>query len=122
MSANNQNLELMLAGVTQTFRAVDLDVSTDKCYYPAPRAKPSSRLDFGADLVELEDLLSFIGTVVHLSGNVADSIAYRQAQTTKVYFKWKRVLFVQRRLDAVALLLPPPYDPGGTPSFFPSPR
>ena len=92
VSRSKEGLESMVADVIEGFVRVGLAVSTEKCHWSSYPSFTGTSLSFGADQVEWETSLTFVGTILDLNGNDGLAIAYRRAQATKVYFKWKQVL------------------------------
>ena len=92
VSQSKSDLERMILETTTAFAEVGLSVSTEKCHWSCHPMQSGCQLQFGADAVVWEDALTFVGTVLDLNGNDARAIAYRMAQATKVFHKWKDVL------------------------------
>ena len=92
VSSSKAGLEAMTSDVIEAFARVGLAVSTEKCHWTSYPSSSAAVLSFGADSVAWESSLTFVGTILDLNGNDGLAIAYRRAQATKVYFKWKQVL------------------------------
>jgi len=92
VSSSKRHLEMMLTEAINAFRAVGLDVSTEKCHWTCYPAKPGSQIKFARDRVKWDPSLTFVGTVLDLCGNDGLAMEHRISQGTKVFHKWRRVL------------------------------
>ena len=107
LSSSKKDLELMISEVIDAFLRVGLEVGTDKSHWSSCPAKANEKLRFGSDRVKWEQNLTFVGTILDLSGSDAGAVEYRIAQATKVFQKWKAILATSaaplpKRLDLTA--------------------
>ena len=82
-------------------------MGTDKCHWSSCPAKPKEKLRFGADRVKWEKTLTFVGTILDLTGTDCAAVEHRIVQATKVFHKWKPILLCKaaplaQRLDLTA--------------------
>ena len=91
-SHSKKDLEKMLRDVVAAFLDVGLEISAPKCHWTSFPACRGAILNFEQTQLEWEDSLTFVGTVLDVTGNDGRAIAYRLAQATKVYHKWRPVL------------------------------
>ena len=104
VSESRRDLERMFTEVVMAFAEAGLEVSVSKCHFTSYPAKPNSRVALRGDSIAWEQSITFVGCVIDICGNDGAAIAYRQAQATKSFYKWAKVLqspfaSVRRRLS-----------------------
>ena len=71
---------------------VGLEVSVSKCHWASYPCLRESQFSLRAESIQWEDALTFVGSVIDLTGNESAAVDYRIAQATKVWGAWRSVL------------------------------
>ncbi|CAE8618348.1 unnamed protein product [Polarella glacialis] len=91
-ASSKEHLEAMISDVINALGKIGLGVGAEKTHWTSTPQMPEEALRVEAEEVAWEDSLTFVGTVVDLSGNAGPAILYRMAQANKAFAKWKEVL------------------------------
>jgi hypothetical protein len=91
-ASSKEHLEAMISDVINALGKIGLGVAAEKTHWTSTPQMPEQTLRVEAEEVAWEDSLTFVGTVVDLSGNAGPAILYRMAQANKAFAKWKEVL------------------------------
>jgi hypothetical protein len=89
---SKEHLEAMISDVIEALGKIGLGVGAEKTHWTSTPQLPEQALHVGGKEIAWEDSLTFVGTVVDLSGNAGPAILYRMAQANKAFAKWKEVL------------------------------
>jgi hypothetical protein len=87
-----EHLELMIADVIAKLKEIGLGVGAEKSHWSSTPAQEGAQLNIEGALLPWESSLTFVGTILDLSGNSGPAIIHRMAQADKAYAKWKGVL------------------------------
>jgi hypothetical protein len=89
---NPAHLQLMAADLARELRAVGLGIGAAKTHWTSTPALAGAHLDVEGALVTWEPNITFVGTVVDLSGTSGPALAYRMSQADKCFAKWRGAL------------------------------
>jgi hypothetical protein len=87
-----EHLEQMVADVVEKLKEIGLGIGAEKSHWSSTPAQDGTLLNIEGTQISWESSLTFVGTVIDLSGNAGPAILYRMAQADKAYAKWKSVL------------------------------
>ena len=109
-SKSKRDLRRMLSEVITAFSKVGLEVSESKSHWSSYPSLPGTTLQIGSAAVSWEPNITFVGTVLNLSGNYRPAIEYRLAKATCALHKWAPLLLNpavprRRRLDLASRVL-----------------
>ena len=93
VSTSLPDLESMAAEVTEAFLKVGLEVGPVKCHWSSFPSKSGLSFRLGNAALPWEQTITFVGTVIDLAGGDAAALDHRIAQATKVWGKWRNVLY-----------------------------
>ena len=82
---NPAHLQMMAADIARELRAVGLGIGAAKTHWTSTPAQVGAQLDVEGTLVDWEPAITFVGTVVDLSGTCGPAMAYRMAQADKCF-------------------------------------
>ena len=85
-------LELMINDLVSAFRDLGLGVGADKTHWTSTPAQEHMKIKVEDCEVKWESTITFVGTVLDLTGSSGAAIQHRLNQGNKVYHKWKPIL------------------------------
>ena len=91
-ASSKEHLEAMISDVVNGLREIGFGVGAEKSHGTSTRRLEGETLSVDAGAVEWEGTLTFVGTVLDLTGSAGPAIQHRMAQANKAYSKWKEVL------------------------------
>jgi hypothetical protein len=89
---NPAHLQLMAADLARELRAVGLGIGAAKTHWTSTPTLAGTHIDVEGALVPWEPNITFVGTVVDLSGTNGPALAYRMSQADKCFAKWRGAL------------------------------
>ena len=92
LSSSLQDLQVMLAEITEAFSCVGLEVGIPKTHWTSFPPREGHCLRWSGHDLAWEHSLTFVGSVIDLSGCDARAVDYRIAQATKALGRWKPML------------------------------
>ena len=87
-----EHLQLMIMDIVGGLEAVGLGVGVAKTHWTSTPPLEDSHIELQGVRIPWEPTITFVGTVVDLSGTSAPAIAYRMAQADKCFAKWRSIL------------------------------
>jgi hypothetical protein len=87
-----EHLQHMAADIVQELQAVGLGIGAAKTHWTSTPPLEDAYLEIEGSRVRWEPSITFVGTVVDLSGTSAPAISHRMAQADKCFAKWRGVL------------------------------
>jgi hypothetical protein len=84
-----EHLQEMAADVARELRAVGLGIGAAKTHWTSTPTQEGAHLNVEGSLVAWEPAITFVGTVIDLSGTCGPAMAYRMAQADKCFAKWR---------------------------------
>jgi hypothetical protein len=91
-ASSKEHLEAMISDVIEALAKIGLGVGAEKTHWTSSPQMPEQKLKAGSESIVWEASLTFVGTIVDLTGNAGPAILHRMAQANKAYAKWKEVL------------------------------
>ena len=91
-ASSKEHLEAMISDVVEGLREIGLGVGADKSHWTSTARLNGEKLTVDGGTVEWEETLTFVGSVLDLTGNAGPAMQYRMAQANKAYAKWKEIL------------------------------
>jgi hypothetical protein len=91
-AASKEDLEGMISDIIKALSEIGLGVGAEKTHWTCTPQLPGTALLVAGKEIAWEGALTFVGSVVDLTGNAGPAILYRMAQANKAYAKWKDVL------------------------------
>jgi hypothetical protein len=87
-----EHLALMAADIVDKLKEIGLGIGAEKTHWSSTPAQEGTTLTIEGVQICWESNLTFVGTVIDLSGNSGPAILYRMAQADKSFAKWRGVL------------------------------
>ena len=91
-ASSKEHLEAMISDVVKGLREIGFGVGAEKSHWTSNPCLEGETLSVDAGAVEWEGTLTFVGTVLDLTGSAGPAIQHRMAQANKAYSTWKEVL------------------------------
>jgi hypothetical protein len=91
-ASSKEHLEAMISDVVEGLREIGLGVGADKSHWTSTPRLDGETLSVDSGAIEWEETLTFVGTVLDLTGSAGPAMQYRMAQANKAYAKWKEIL------------------------------
>jgi hypothetical protein len=92
IGASKSQLEQMLRDLVEAFGNVGLTFGAPKTHWTSLPAAPMDKIKVEDCEVEWEASITFVGTIIDLTGSAAAAMQHRINQGNKVYHKWKPIL------------------------------
>ena len=92
LADTTEHLEIMINDLVAAFREIGLGIGADKTHWTSTPAQEHMNIKVEDCDVEWESTITFVGTVLDLTGSSAAAIQHRVNQGNKVYNKWKPIL------------------------------
>jgi hypothetical protein len=87
-----EHLQFMVADIVHELQAIGLGIGAAKTHWTSTPPLEDTHLDIVGSQVKWETSITFVGTIVDLSGTSAPAISHRMAQADKCFAKWRGVL------------------------------
>ena len=91
-ASSKEHLEAMISDVVEGLREIGLGGGADKNHWTSTPRSDGETLSVDSGAIEWEETLTFVGTVLDLTGSAGPAMQYRMAQANKAYAKWKEIL------------------------------
>jgi hypothetical protein len=91
-ASSKEHLEAMISDVVEGLKEIGLGVGADKSHWTSTPPLEGEIFSVDAGAIEWEETLTFVGTVLDLTGSAGPAMQYRMAQANKAYAKWKEIL------------------------------
>ena len=97
-------LEGMCADIIAEFRNIGLGVGAEKTHWTSMPPRPGEQLVVDGSRVEWESSLTYVGTVIDMTGSAGPAMTFRMVQAWRKLQKWKSILCapwlpLRRRVD-----------------------
>ena len=97
----------MIADVVGKLREIGLGVGSDKSHWTSTPQREDDTLNVDNGQIVWEDSLTFVGTVLDLTGSAGPAMAYRMAQANNTFTEWRDVLCCPRIPQSHRIMLLP---------------
>ena len=88
LARNKKMLEAMLADVVEAFLSVGLTIGAPKTHWTSTPPCPGSVLSVGGHEVQWESGITYVGTILDLTGSATAAIHHRMARAAAAVTKW----------------------------------
>jgi hypothetical protein len=92
LADTTEHLEIMINDLVAAFREIGLGVGADKTHWTSTPTQEHKNINVEGCEVEWESTITFVGTVLDLTGSSAAAIHHRLNSANKVFHKWKPIL------------------------------